>query len=57
MDEFINAIADMLPDGWDCDADTFGWDFQLTCPHGNTIEQDGRGPCGCVSPLRALGLI
>lgn len=53
----MDFILDLLPDGWDTDGDTFGLDFLLICPHGDTIEQDGRCPNGCVSPLRTLGLI
>lgn len=36
------------------------WDFDdatCTCPCGNVIEHDGKGPCGCVSPLRTMGMI
>lgn len=40
-----------LPDDWS------GNDVVLTCPHGNRIEWDGEGPCGCVSPLKEQGLI
>lgn len=29
----------------------------LECPHGNRIEDDGEGPCGCESPLLQAGLI
>lgn len=30
----------------------------LTCPHGESIESDGRAEaCGCVSPLLGLGMI
>lgn len=47
-------IAEMFPE-WETDG--FGDSSCLICPHGNTIEQDGRGPCGCVSPLRELGMI
>lgn len=46
-----DTLAGMLPDGWDGDMDT------LTCPCGHVIEHDGVCPSGCVSPLRALGVI
>lgn len=55
MQEFIESL---LPEGWYTDIDTYGvFDFTLYCPHGNQLEMDGTGPCGCVSPLRDLGLI
>lgn len=41
--------------GWETDG--MGMDSMLVCPHGTTIEQDGRCPQGCVSPLRTSGLI
>ncbi|MDP3889853.1 hypothetical protein [Nocardioides sp.] len=56
MNATLAAIEELLPEGWELD-DTYGLDFTLTCPHGHTIEQDGRCPTGCVSPLRAMGLI
>lgn len=38
-----------------------GWEVQdsstLICPHGYTIEWDGKCSEGCVSPLKRLGLI
>lgn len=36
---------------WEGDMET------LICPHGWTIEHDGRCPDGCISPLRQLGMI
>lgn len=42
----------VLPDDWS--QDQFGHPI---CPHGNKMEQDGRGPCGCESPLLDAGLI
>jgi hypothetical protein len=57
MSDFGEMIADLLPEDWDTDGDVYGLDFLLICPHGHTIEQDGRCPEGCVSPLRELGLI
>lgn len=42
----------------DWETDGYGIDSCLICPeHGHTIEQDGQCPDGCVSPLRAAGLI
>lgn len=41
--------------GWSTDG--FGIDSNLICPHGHMIEQDGRCPEGCVSPLREAGII
>lgn len=59
MDEDIVAmIYEILPEGWETDADTYGaFDCTFTCPDGNQMEADGQGPCGCVSPLRAAGMI
>jgi hypothetical protein len=51
----VSILDDILPEDWDTDG--YGLDSMLICPHGHTIEQDGSGPCGCVSPLRAMGLI
>lgn len=48
MDEMIREL---LPDDWEVD------DGLLICPCGNTIEQDGRCPEGCVSPLITMGMI
>lgn len=51
-------IYEILPEGWETDADTYGaFDCTFTCPDGNQMEADGQGPCGCVSPLRAAGMI
>lgn len=47
--------ASILPEGWETDG--YGLDACLICPHGHTIEQDGRCPEGCVSPLREMGMI
>lgn len=41
----------------DWETDGFGLDSILICPHGERVEQDGRCPEGCVSPLRLLGMI
>lgn len=32
-------------------------DAIIVCPHGHSIEYDGRCPDGCESPLLTLGLI
>ena len=50
-------LDEVLPEGWQHNAEYFGEDFTLTCPHGHEIEQDGTCPEGCVSPLIELGLI
>ena len=51
-----DLIMDLLPDGWEYE-DGYGMDGNLICPHGEMIEQDGRCPEGCVSPLIGLGII
>lgn len=48
-------LMEILPDGWETDG--YGLSSCLICPHGETIEQDGECPEGCVSPLREMGLI
>lgn len=51
-----DMIEELLPEGWSTDG--YGMDSCLICPHGNTIEQDGRsGDCGCVSPFLTMGII
>ena len=57
MDDITEMLDELLPEGWEHDAGTYGSSFTLTCPHGETIEQDGRCPEGCESPLLTLGLI
>ena len=58
MDEWVQMVYDLLPEGWSTDADTYGaFDCTFTCPCGNQIEIDGTGPCGCVSPMRQAGLV
>lgn len=52
MDELLEEIGAA---GWSSDG--MGVDALLICPCGDTIEQDGRCPQGCVSPLRTAGLI
>jgi len=42
--------------GWETEGG-YGEDDNLICPHGHLIEQDGQCEEGCVSPLRAFGLI
>lgn len=42
----------LLPDGWE--QNQYG---DPICPHGNQMEKDGSGPCGCESPLKEAGLI
>lgn len=46
-------IDNILPDGWE---EKHGG-MTLVCPHGNNIEVDGEGPCGCISPLRERGIV
>lgn len=57
MDDFTAMIEDLLPEDWEIHDPEMGTDCLLVCPHGYTIEQDGRCPEGCISPLRTLGLI
>lgn len=58
MDEFVAAIYEILPEGWDTDADTYGaFDCTFTAPDGCQIEADGNCAHGYVSPLRQAGLI
>jgi hypothetical protein len=52
---FDDLINEILPEGWETDG--MGFDSLLICPHGHTIEQDGKCPEGCVSPLREMGMI
>lgn len=51
----MTDLESVLPDDWSTDG--FGMSSVLICPHGNRIEQDGSGPCGCKSPLIGMGLI
>lgn len=51
-----DMIEELLPEGWEYERG-YGMDGLLICPHGYEIEQDGRCPKGCISPLRLLGLI
>lgn len=52
MDDMIELLEEILPDGWEVVDDC-----TLVCPHGNTIEYDGRCPEGCTSPLIDMGMI
>jgi hypothetical protein len=53
FDDFIDLLAD--------DPAFTDWeivdDAVIVCPHGHSIEWDGRCPDGCVSPFMTLGLI
>jgi len=42
-------------DEWNTDG--YGMSSVLICPHGHRIEQDGKCPDGCISPLREMGMI
>lgn len=48
----MNVPDELLPDGWTQDHLD-----RLVCPHGNVMEMDGSGPCGCTSPLREQGYV
>ncbi len=52
----MDFIEELL-EGTEWETDGFGLDACLICPHGHLIEQDGRCPEGCVSPLLTMGLI
>lgn len=54
FDDMNEMFEEMLPEGWTTDG--LGPEV-LICPHGHRIEQDGECPEGCVSPLRAWGMI
>lgn len=56
LEEVLESIG-AFDAGWELEGGGFGDDAQLICPHGTMIEQDGVCPEGCVSPLRAAGLI
>lgn len=55
--DFEELLDEILPDGWTHDADIYGMECSLYCPHGEACEQDGTTSCGCVSPLRSMGII
>lgn len=57
MGEFVEMMEELLPEGWSLHDPDMAPDCLLECPHGHVIEQDGRCPDGCVSPLIGLGLI
>lgn len=50
-----SVVESFLPEGWILEGDDL--DGLLVCPHGHTIEMDGRCHEGCISPLRTAGLI
>jgi hypothetical protein len=50
-----DILSQLLPEDWEHDG--FGFDSNLICPCGDTIELDGECPQGCVSPLREQGMI
>jgi hypothetical protein len=52
----MGILDEILPEGWETDG-MGDFDSLLICPHGHTIEMDGRCPEGCVSPLREMGMI
>ena len=57
MSENAEILEELLPEGWELEDPSMGADSLLVCPHSHVIELDGRCPDGCVSPVRALGLI
>ena len=57
FDDFAAYVESLLPLGWEIHDPEMSPEFLLCCPHGNIVEQDGRGPCGCISPMRTLGLV
>lgn len=56
MNEFIELVQSILPEGWSIEDESMGMDLLLICPHDAVIEADGRCPEGCVSPLVKAGL-
>jgi len=57
MDPFVEMLEELLPEDWEIHDPQMGSSCVLECPHGHVIEQDGRCPEGCVSPLISAGLI
>lgn len=57
MSDFIEMLEELLPEGWEIHDPAMSMECLLECPHGIVIEQDGRCPQGCVSPLVDLGMI
>lgn len=57
MDDIIETLNELLPEGWEHNADIYGFDFNLICPHGHEIEQDGMCYEGCESPLLTMGFM
>lgn len=55
MSQFDNFLEEILPSDWSTDG--YGLESTLICPHGYRIEMDGECPEGCVSPLKAMGII
>ena len=54
MDEYVEMIEALLPEGWSIYDPEMAPDCLLECPCGKVIETDGRCPNGHVSPLRGL---
>jgi hypothetical protein len=52
MKEEILKMLGADADGWEVD-----YDDCLICPCGDRIEDDGKCPNGCVSPLITAGMI
>lgn len=57
MNEMLQTIIDMLPEGWEIDDEAYGMSFLFVCPHGDLVEQDGHCPEGLPSPMLTMGLI
>lgn len=51
MDDLVEAIEALLPEGWTLYEPDMGMDSALEAPDGCVIEQDGRCPHGYSSPL------
>ena len=51
----MRELLEALLEGTDWEVGDYG--DTLICPCGNDIEMDGSCPDGCVSPLKAGGLI
>lgn len=52
MDDYIETAQTICGDDWEVVDESV-----LVCPCGDTIEWDGECPQGCVSPIRAMGMI
>lgn len=57
MSDFAELLEELLPEGWSLDDPEMGMESLLVCPCSHAIELDGDCPNGCISPLKALGLI